>query len=66
MRYHTCSIQIICTTGLWEPQPMDGSVPEGPTMTNDTHNYDPQRHSDYQDEISHVRISGIKTSRVKQ
>tara|TARA_B100002019_G_scaffold292958_1_gene317990 strand:- start:603 stop:1655 length:1053 start_codon:yes stop_codon:yes gene_type:complete len=60
MRYDTCLIKIICTTGLWEPQPMGGSVPEGPTMTNDTHNYDPQRHSDYQDdEIDLRELFGI-------
>lgn len=39
---------------------MGGSVPEGPTMTNDTHNYDPQRHSDYQDdEIDLRELFGI-------
>ncbi|MCH2456294.1 Wzz/FepE/Etk N-terminal domain-containing protein [Idiomarina sp.] len=60
MRYHTRLIKIIRTTGLWEPQPMGGSVPEGPTMTNDTHNYDPQRHSDYQDdEIDLRELFGI-------
>jgi uncharacterized protein involved in exopolysaccharide biosynthesis len=53
-------IKIIRTTGLWEPQPMGGSVPEGPIMTNDTHNYDPQRHSDYQDdEIDLRELFGI-------
>jgi len=60
VRYHTRLIKIIRTTGLWEPQPMGGSVPEGPTMTNDTHNYDPQRHSDYQDdEIDLRELFGI-------
>lgn len=60
MRYHTRLIKIIRTTGLWEPQPMGGSVPEGPIMTNDTHNYDPQRHSDYQDdEIDLRELFGI-------
>nr|WP_235598891.1 Wzz/FepE/Etk N-terminal domain-containing protein [Idiomarina sp. 28-8] len=60
MRYHTRLIKIICTIGLWEPQPMGGSVPEGPIMTNDTHNYDPQRHSDYQDdEIDLRELFGI-------
>ncbi len=35
-------------------------MPEGPTMTNDTHNYDPQRHSDYQDdEIDLRELFGI-------
>lgn len=39
---------------------MGGSVPEGSTMTNDTHNYDPQRHSDYQDdEIDLRELFGI-------
>ena len=39
---------------------MGGSVPEGPIMTNDTHNYDPQRHSDYQDdEIDLRELFGI-------
>lgn len=39
---------------------MGGSVPEGLTMTNDTHNYDPQRHSDYQDdEIDLRELFGI-------
>lgn len=39
---------------------MGGSVPEGPTMKNDTHNYDPQRHSDYQDdEIDLRELFGI-------
>jgi len=60
VRYHTRLIKIIRTTGLWEPQPMGGSVPEGPIMTNDTHNYDPQRHSDYQDdEIDLRELFGI-------
>ena len=35
-------------------------MPEGSTMTNDTHNYDPQRHSDYQnDEIDLRELFGI-------
>lgn len=35
-------------------------MPEGPIMTNDTHNYDPQRHSDYQDdEIDLRELFGI-------
>lgn len=39
---------------------MGGSVPEGPIMKNDTHNYDPQRHSDYQDdEIDLRELFGI-------
>jgi uncharacterized protein involved in exopolysaccharide biosynthesis len=39
---------------------MGGSVPEGSKMTNDTHNYDPQRHSDYQDdEIDLRELFGI-------
>lgn len=39
---------------------MGGSVSEGPTMTNETHNYDPQRHSDYQDdEIDLRELFGI-------